>query len=235
MGKSLKFTIFKTKWGYFGLAGTEHGLYSTCLPLPKSEKVKSQLLRNLSLLSQESNIRNPAATQMSLRATCPPKSLRDEGWKRSNLAAHKYEIATTCKAGLAMTGDHRLTRIEYNKSLFKTLQGQIIAYFEGACTDFDSDIQVILDNFRPFTRSVLKGCRQIGFGKSITYSALAKKIGKPDAGRAVGNALAKNPMPLIIPCHRVIRSDGRIGDFSAAGGKNLKARLLKHEKLWNLT
>ena len=91
MQKSLKYTIFKTKWGYFGLVGTEYALYRTCLPLPKRKMVKSQLLKNLSPLNRESNIKNPVATQMSLRA------------KRSNLAASKYEIATACKAGLAMT------------------------------------------------------------------------------------------------------------------------------------
>jgi O-6-methylguanine DNA methyltransferase len=59
---------------------------------------------------------------------------------------------------------------------------------------------------------------------------LARKAGYPNAGRAVGNVLAKNPLPLIIPCHRVIRSDGKLGGFSAPSGKKLKKRLLVQEK-----
>ena len=180
MGKSLKFTIFKTKWGYFGLAGSEIALCRSCLPLPEPERVKSQLLKNPSLPNNKSSI-------------------------------------------------------QFDKTLFRPLQEQIIAYFEGACIDFDSDIPIILNGFSSFTCSVLSSCRKTGFAQTITYAGLASKIGRPAASRAVGNALAMNPMPLIIPCHRVIRSDGRIGGFSAAGGKNLKARLLKHEKLWNLT
>jgi len=222
MQDSLRYTIFKTKWGYFGLAGTKYALLRTCLPLSEREKVKSQLLKNLSLLNRQSSIKHPVSTQMSLRA------------KRSNLTCPQVR---DCRARLHLARndkressiEHRASRIENDKSLFKILQEQITAYFEGAYISFGSDIPIILDSLSPFARSVLTACRAVEFGQVVTYSELARKLERPGAARAVGNALAKNPLPLVIPCHRVIRSDGQLGGFSALGGMGTKAKLLKHE------
>jgi O-6-methylguanine DNA methyltransferase len=63
----------------------------------------------------------------------------------------------------------------------------------------------------------------------VSYSQLAGMIGKPRASRAVGSTLARNPIPLIIPCHRVIHSDGSLGNFSAPGGTSTKKKLLELE------
>jgi O-6-methylguanine DNA methyltransferase len=112
----------------------------------------------------------------------------------------------------------------------RTLQEQITAYFDGAHINFSQDIPLGLDRFSSFGISVLTACRAVEFGQTITYSRLARKSGRPAASRAVGSVLAKNPLPLIIPCHRVIRSDGKLGGFSAPGGVKLKKRLLLHEK-----
>jgi len=125
--------------------------------------------------------------------------------------------------------EYRESSIEFDKTFFKPLQEQITTYFEGAYVNFRPDIPINLDGFSSFCRSVLRACRRIRFGQTVTYSALAKKIGRSTAVRAVGNALSRNPLPLIIPCHRVIRSDGKIGGFSAPGGKKLKEKLLNHE------
>ena len=181
MQKSLRYTIFKTKWGYFGLAGTEHAIWRTCLPLSGPEKVKSHLLKDPLLANRILGIENQGS------------------------------------------------RIKNDKNLFKTLQEQITAYFEGACVNFSQGIPIVLDGFSTFASSVLTICRDIRFGQTISYSALAKRLGRPTAARAVGNTLAKNPLPLIIPCHRVVRTDGKVGGFSSPGGKNLKAKLLRHE------
>ena len=70
---------------------------------------------------------------------------------------------------------------------------------------------------------------EIGFGQTVTYSQLAALSGNGNAPRAVGNAMKNNCVPLIIPCHRVIKADGKIGNFS--GGKTIKEWLLKHEKV----
>lgn len=80
----------------------------------------------------------------------------------------------------------------------------------------------------PFQRQVLKKLQEIPRGEVRSYGWLAKRLEHPRASRAVGNALAWNPFPYIIPCHRVIRADGRLGQYSG-GGDNMKARLLAYE------
>ncbi|MDR2191577.1 MAG: MGMT family protein [Endomicrobium sp.] len=84
--------------------------------------------------------------------------------------------------------------------------------------------------YPPFYVKVWKACADIPAGKTLTYAKLAAKIGSPNAARAVGTALSKNPFAPIVPCHRVIRSDGKMGGFSAAGGIKLKEKMLKYEK-----
>jgi methylated-DNA-[protein]-cysteine S-methyltransferase len=81
----------------------------------------------------------------------------------------------------------------------------------------------------PFERRVLEQLRRIPRGQVRTYREIAAALGHPSASRAVGNACAKNPCPLIIPCHRVIRSDGGLGGYSLRGGPALKRRLLEAE------
>lgn len=78
-----------------------------------------------------------------------------------------------------------------------------------------------------FDKRVLEKVREIPYGMVATYNEIAKVIGKGKAIRAVGNALARNPFPVIIPCHRVIKADLRLGGFSL--GKNLKIKLLEEE------
>jgi methylated-DNA-[protein]-cysteine S-methyltransferase len=169
MQKVIKYVIFKTKWGHFGLAGTEYGLCRTQLPGPKPEKIRSLLLKNL-------------------------------------------------------------PDVQLDKSFFRPVQEQIATYFEGARVNFSRDIPLVIEELSSFGISVLTTCRDIGFGQTITYGRLAKKSGRPNASRAVGSTLAKNPLPLIIPCHRIIRSDGKLGGFSAPGGVTLKKRMLELER-----
>ena len=78
-----------------------------------------------------------------------------------------------------------------------------------------------------FTRKVLNELRKVPYGETRSYGWLAKKVGKPGAARAVGQALKRNPIPIIIPCHRIIRDDGTIGGFSM--GVNIKERFLALE------
>ncbi len=81
-----------------------------------------------------------------------------------------------------------------------------------------------------FQQSVLLACARIPAGQTRTYAQLAKAIGKPSSSRAVANALAANPFAPRIPCHRVIRSDGKLGGYSGKGGIKAKKRLLEKEK-----
>ncbi len=92
-----------------------------------------------------------------------------------------------------------------------------------------SEISLDLGPLRNFTRPVLLACREIPWGKLCSYRALAEAIGAPGAARAVGGALRRNPFPILIPCHRVVRSDGSLGGYQGREGLELKLRLLQHE------
>ncbi len=81
----------------------------------------------------------------------------------------------------------------------------------------------------PFEREVLAALRRIPAGQVRTYREIARALGEPGAARAVGAACARNPLPLLIPCHRVVRSDGGLGGYSLRGGVDLKRRLLEAE------
>jgi methylated-DNA-[protein]-cysteine S-methyltransferase len=88
--------------------------------------------------------------------------------------------------------------------------------------------RIDLSRLTPFQRKVLQKVRIIPAGEVRSYRWVAKAIGAERAVRAVGTALAKNPIPLLIPCHRVVRSDGRLGEYSG-GGSSVKAKLLAFE------
>lgn len=122
---------------------------------------------------------------------------------------------------------HRLAA-RYDNRLFVGLQEQIKAYFGGTYVEF-SRVAVDLADFSAFARKALLACREIPLGQTVSYLHLAQLAHSPKAARAAGSVMAKNPMPLIIPCHRVIRSDGSVGNFSAPGGQSLKQRLLDLE------
>src|SRR4030042_6356174 len=137
MAETVKYTIFKTKWGYFGLAANEKGLIRTVLPCPAPNITKKYLIKGL---------KNP----------------------------------------------------KFDKNLLRPLQKKIIAYFEGKPASFNESLNIA--ELTSFTRNVLAACKKIPSGQTVSYSRLAGMMGKPKAGRAVGNALAKNPIPLVIPC-----------------------------------
>jgi methylated-DNA-[protein]-cysteine S-methyltransferase len=116
------------------------------------------------------------------------------------------------------------------KDLLSDLQERIVAYFEGENVDFSTDPQVDLTECPAFGRTILAACRQIPCGQTRTYTQLAASVGSRHAARAVGNTMARNPTPLIVPCHRVVRTDGGLGGFSAMGGTATKERMLAHER-----
>jgi len=99
-------------------------------------------------------------------------------------------------------------------------------FLEGHDVQFDPGI-LDLDRCQPFQRSVLMAEYGIPRGYVSTYGRIARHIGRPGAARAVGNSLARNPFPIVIPCHRAVRSDGSLGGFQ--GGSAMKQRLLEAE------
>jgi methylated-DNA-[protein]-cysteine S-methyltransferase len=106
--------------------------------------------------------------------------------------------------------------------------GRVCKHLHGDIQDFQ-DVAVDLDGAAPFTRRVYDAARRIPAGRTRTYGEIAKGLGRPNAARAVGQALARNPIALIIPCHRVLAAGGLAGGFSAYGGLATKARLLALE------
>ena len=104
---------------------------------------------------------------------------------------------------------------------------QVQNYLDGQLTNFDliTDISILTD----FQQQVLQATQQIPRGRIATYMDIARKIGKPKAVRAVGQALGRNPIPIVIPCHRVVASNGSLGGYSGGGGLETKAKLLKLE------
>ncbi|MDE6478216.1 MAG: MGMT family protein [Alphaproteobacteria bacterium] len=92
-----------------------------------------------------------------------------------------------------------------------------------------TDIDIDALGGTSFQRDVWRALTKIPRGETRTYAQLAAMAGHPTAIRAVANAVGKNPMPPIIPCHRIIRSDGKIGGYSAPGGITTKRRLLQSE------
>jgi O-6-methylguanine DNA methyltransferase len=101
-------------------------------------------------------------------------------------------------------------------------------HLQGKLQDFN-DVNVDLDGASQFARQVYGVCRNISAGKTLSYGELAKAMKRPAAARAVGQALGKNPIPIIIPCHRVLASGNKAGGFSAPGGVTTKARMLAIE------
>ena len=101
-------------------------------------------------------------------------------------------------------------------------------YFEGNRVDF-SNIVLDLSGRSAFHKQIYDVARQLGWGETMTYGALARTAGFPDAARAVGQAMGLNPVPIIVPCHRVFASGGKSGGFSAFGGAATKDRMLALE------
>jgi methylated-DNA-[protein]-cysteine S-methyltransferase len=102
-------------------------------------------------------------------------------------------------------------------------------YFDGEETEF-SRVRLDLGDQNAFFTQIYAALRRVGWGCATTYGALAKEVGAGrEAARDVGEAMAKNPVPLIIPCHRVLAAGGKIGGFSAPGGSRTKIRMLELE------
>jgi methylated-DNA-[protein]-cysteine S-methyltransferase len=103
-------------------------------------------------------------------------------------------------------------------------------YATGEAVDF-SALDLDLGGIAPFERAVYAAARSVGWGETTTYGALARQAGasSPEAARDVGQAMARNPVPIVIPCHRVLASGNGIGGFSAPGGAATKLRLLALE------
>ncbi len=103
-------------------------------------------------------------------------------------------------------------------------------YFAGERIGFEG-VGLDLSGAEPFRRAIYQALRKVGFGETVTYGELAKRVGanEPQAAQDVGVAMARNPVPLIIPCHRVLAAGGKLGGFSAPGRTETKEKMLALE------
>jgi len=106
------------------------------------------------------------------------------------------------------------------------LERQLDEFFEGRRQHFD--VNVDLSSVAPFTRLVLQETARVPFGGTDTYGGIAAKVGVPRAARAVGNALGANPVPIVVPCHRILAAGGKIGGYARglSYGLDIKRKLL---------
>jgi methylated-DNA-[protein]-cysteine S-methyltransferase len=106
---------------------------------------------------------------------------------------------------------------------------RMCALLQGESSDL-ADIRLDLDRVPAFDRRVYELARTISPGETLTYGQIASRLGEPRLAREVGQALARNPFPIIVPCHRVLAAGGKLGGFSAPGGVATKQRLLSIER-----
>lgn len=126
---------------------------------------------------------------------------------------------------LALYADKLDGVLERDPQRTEALRGQLADYLTGHRERFD--ILIDWSQMTPFQAQVLRAAQDIPLGSLNTYGELAKRLGKPSAARAVGRALGTNPMPIIIPCHRVVASDGSLTGY--IGGLHVKQYLLQME------
>ncbi|CAB4893095.1 unannotated protein [freshwater metagenome] len=119
-------------------------------------------------------------------------------------------------------------RAEGSAEVLTEAKKQIAAYFAGKLERFTVPIEAVGTEFQ---KSVWKEIAKIGFGRKLSYGQIATKIGNPAASRAVGAAVGSNPTPLLVGCHRVLGSNGRITGFTGGKGIKTKAWLLDHEQI----
>ena len=117
------------------------------------------------------------------------------------------------------------TDISYDTKKFNSVSSALDTYLKGESTRFDVPLDFIMGT--DFQKNVWKELMKIPYGRTVSYADIARRIKKPRAMRAVGSANGANPIPIIVPCHRVIQSNGNLGGYSS--GLDLKITLLKLE------
>jgi methylated-DNA-[protein]-cysteine S-methyltransferase len=120
-----------------------------------------------------------------------------------------------------------LARLEKTPDAVQRVLAQLREYFAGKRSSFN--LSVDISQLTPFQRSVLDVACGIAPGQVWTYQRVAQELGRPHASRPVGGALARNPIPIVIPCHRVVASDGSLGGYSGGSGLKAKRWLLRLE------
>lgn len=117
---------------------------------------------------------------------------------------------------------------ERSNPVLDAARQQLVEYFAGTRTEFDVPVQLV---GTPFQEAVWHELERLRCGEATSYGALAAAVGKPGSARAIGGAVGANPVPIIVGCHRVLASDGRITGYSGGEGIPTKLWLLGHERI----
>jgi methylated-DNA-[protein]-cysteine S-methyltransferase len=149
-------------------------------------------------------------------------------WRQNQLAGLTFGFGSA-QAALKQLGSGAAPPSQPTDIVRSTI-ARLQRYAEGEPDSF-LDIPIELHGNTKFQRQVIYHCRRIPAGETLTYGELAARAGSPKAARAVGQVMATNRIPIIIPCHRVVSAQGRLGGFSAPGGLNTKRRLLRLESV----
>lgn len=117
-----------------------------------------------------------------------------------------------------------------DERLWPQLAAMLERYGAGAPTDFEVPLDVA--DAPAFEQRIWTACRKVRWGQTASYKDLAVRVGAPQAARAVGRAMGRNRCPIVVPCHRILRSDGSLGGYSGHTGLAFKQRLLEMEGSW---
>jgi methylated-DNA-[protein]-cysteine S-methyltransferase len=139
-----------------------------------------------------------------------------------------HPSAAAAIASLEADDDFATTDSKTTPKWISDLASRLQSYAAGNDEQFD-DVPLDLSHLSAFQARVIRACRRISRGRVRTYGELAGTAGAEGAARAVGNCMAKNRFPIIIPCHRVVGSAGSLGGFSARDGISMKRRMLEME------
>lgn len=151
------------------------------------------------------------------------------GWNAGGICALRLPDASASEAERALLRRFPDAAPAEPSRAVGAIVDDVCRYFAGERIDFGAT-PVDLGRQDPFFERVYRFVRGLGWGETSTYGAVARALGAgPEFARDVGQAMARNPVPLIIPCHRVLAAGGRIGGFSAPGGSLSKARMLELE------
>jgi methylated-DNA-[protein]-cysteine S-methyltransferase len=152
------------------------------------------------------------------------------GWNETGLTQVQLPEASAAATEARLARRSGGARTDDLPSPVANCAARMRAYFEGAETSF-TDVALDLSGISAFNAKIYTALRSIGWGEATSYGALAAAIGEPGAARAIGAAMGANPWPLIVPCHRVLAANGKIGGFSAHGGRATKRRMLQLERI----
>ncbi len=149
-------------------------------------------------------------------------------WRGERIERLTIGHPSAAAAAASLDLDAATTERHKLPDLVAELVDRLQRYSDGEAVSFD-DIHVELSHLTLFQLKVVRACRKIGRGCTRTYGELAAAAGSPGASRAVGSVMAKNRLPIIVPCHRVVAASGSLGGFSAPDGVDMKRRMLALE------